>query len=81
MENKNISIDLSMLEVSLKEIKENLNVYEFEEFLELLMEANDKEKLEQFLERAREIHSQGTDLASSLNHAHYDLFVDQEEKF
>jgi len=81
MENKDTSIDLTMFSISVKALRSRLGAHDFGDFLELLMEANDKEKLEEFLERTQLIHNEGTDLATSLVDAHYDVLVDQEEKF
>jgi hypothetical protein len=80
MEHKNLTIDLSMFATSLKVIKQNLNDYDFEDFLDLLVEASDKEKFEQFITRIELEHSQGSDLATSIANASYDVLVDPEEK-
>jgi septin family protein len=80
-ENKDLTIDLNMLAVSFKEIQNNLNVYDFEDFLEVLCEANDKGKFLEYLEQVRLIHSEGTDLASAISHAQFDLLLDPGEDF
>jgi hypothetical protein len=70
-----------MLAVSFKEIQENLNQYDFEDFLEVLCEANDKGKFLEYLEQVRLIHSEGTDLASAFSYAQFDLLLDPGEDF
>ena len=81
MENKDLTIDLNMLVISLKAIQDNVNQYEFEEFLELLMEANAKGRFFEYLEHVKFIHSDGTDLASAISHAQFDLLLDPGEDF
>lgn len=80
-ENKDLTIDLNMLAISFKEIQNNLNVYDFEDFLEVLCEANDKGKFLEYLEHVKFIHSDGTDLASAISHAQFDLLLDPGEDF
>jgi len=80
MENKDASIDLTMFAISIKSLRSRLNAYDFEDLLELLMEANDKEKFEQFIAQIESEHSQGSDLATSISNAYYDVLVDQGEK-
>ena len=80
-ENKDLTIDLNMLATSFKEIRDNLNVYEFEDFLEILCEANDKGKFLEYLEQVKLIHSEGTDLATAFSHAQFDLLLDPGEDF
>jgi hypothetical protein len=70
-----------MLTLSFKEIRDNLNVYEFEDFLEILCEANDKGKFLEYLEQVKLIHSEGTDLATAFSHAQFDLLLDPGEDF
>ena len=65
-----------MLAISLKAIKENLISGEFEDLLEAMQEANNKEKLDFYLSRAQELHSKGTDLATAFSHAFFDALVD-----
>lgn len=81
MENKDLTIDLNMLVISFKEIQENLNVYDFEDFLEVLCEANDKGKFLEYLEQVKLVHSEGTDLATAISHAQFDLLLDPGEDF
>ena len=81
MENKDLTIDLSMLAVSFKEIQDNVNQYEFEDFLEILCEANDKQKFLEYLEQVKLIHSEGTDLATAISHAQFDLLLEPGEDF
>ncbi len=80
-ETKGLTIDLNMLTLSFKEIRDNLNVYEFEDFLEILCEANDKGKFLEYLEQVKLIHSEGTDLATAFSHAQFDLLLDPGEDF
>jgi hypothetical protein len=80
-ETKDLTIDLNMLTLSFKEIRDNLNVYEFEDFLEILCEANDKGKFLEYLEQVKLIHSEGTDLATAFSHAQFDLLLDPGEDF
>ena len=80
-ETKDLIIDLNMLTLSFKEIRDNLNVYEFEDFLEILCEANDKGKFLEYLEQVKLIHSEGTDLATAFSHAQFDLLLDPGEDF
>jgi hypothetical protein len=80
-ETKDLTIDLNMLTLSFKEIRDNLNVYEFEDFLEILCEANDKGKFLEYLEQVKLIHSEGTDLATAFSHAQFDLLLDSGEDF
>jgi hypothetical protein len=80
-ENKDLTIDLNMLAVSFKEIQDNVNQYEFEDFLEILCEANDKGKFLEYLEQVKLIHSEGTDLATAFSHAQFDLLLDPGEDF
>lgn len=75
MSNHTSTIDLTMLNISLTALKEQLQEDEFEDFLDLLVEANQRGKLVEFLDLTSKIRYEGTDLASSLNHAHFDLFV------
>jgi len=81
MENKDLTIDLNMLTLSFKEIRDNLNVYEFEDFLEILCEANDKGKFLEYLEQVKLIHSEGTDLATAFSHAQFDVLLEPGEDF
>ena len=81
LKQSDLTIDLNMLAVSFKEIKDNLNVYDFEDFLEVLCEANDKGKFLEYLEQVRLIHSEGTDLASAFSYAQFDLLLDPGEDF
>ena len=81
MENKDLTIDLNMLTLSFKEIRDNLNVYEFEDFLETLCEANDKGKFLEYLEQVKLIHSEGTDLATAFSHAQFDVLLEPGEDF
>ena len=81
MQNKDLTIDLNMLAVSFKEIRDNVNQYEFEDFLEILCEANDKGKFLEYLEQVSLIHSEGTDLATAFSHAQFDLLLDPGEDF
>ena len=80
-ETKDLIIDLNMLTLSFKEIRDNLNMYEFEDFLEILCEANDKGKFLEYLEQVKLIHSEGTDLATAFSHAQFDLLLDPGEDF
>jgi hypothetical protein len=80
-ENKDLTIDLNMLAISFKEIQNNLNEYEFEDFLEILCEANAKGNFLEYLEHVKFIHSDGTDLASAISHAQFDLLLDPGEDF
>ena len=80
-ENKDLTIDLNMLALSLKAIRDSVTVQEFEDFLEILCEANLKEKLDQYLEHVKFIHSEGTDLATAFSHAQFDLLLDPGEDF
>jgi len=81
MENKDLTIDLNMLTLSFKEIRDNLNQYEFEDFLEILCEANDKGKFLEYLEQVKLIHSEGTDLATAFSHAQFDVLLEPGEDF
>jgi hypothetical protein len=81
LKQSDLTIDLNMLAVSFKEIQENLNQYDFEDFLEVLCEANDKGKFLEYLEQVRLIHSEGTDLASAFSYAQFDLLLDPGEDF
>jgi hypothetical protein len=80
-ENKDLTIDLNMLALSLKAIRDNVTAAEFKDFLEILCEANLKEKLDQYLEHVKFIHSEGTDLATAFSHAQFDLLLDPGEDF
>jgi hypothetical protein len=80
-ETKDLTIDLNMLTLSFKEIRDNLNVYEFEDFLEILCEANDKGKFLEYLEQVKLIHSEGTDLATAFSHAQFDVLLEPGEDF
>jgi len=80
-ENKDLTIDLNMLAISLKAIQDNVTGLEFEDFLEILCEAQDKEKLDQYLDQVKLIHSEGTDLATAFSHAQFDLLLDPGEDF
>jgi len=81
MENKDLTIDLNMLTLSFKEIRDNLNQYEFEDFLEILCEANNKGKFLEYLEQVKLIHSEGTDLATAFSHAQFDVLLEPGEDF
>lgn len=81
LKQSDLTIDLNMLTLSFKEIRDNLNVYEFEDFLEILCEANDKGKFLEYLEQVKLIHSEGTDLATAFSHAQFDLLLDPGEDF
>jgi hypothetical protein len=76
-----LTIDLNMLALSLKAIRDNITAPEFKDFLEILCEANLKEKLFEFLNQAKFIHSEGTDLASAFSYAQFDLLLDPGEDF
>lgn len=79
MENKDLTIDISMLAISLNAIKENLMPEDFEELLEAMQEANDKGKLIEYLSEAQRIHSEGTDLPTAFAHSFYDTLVNTGE--
>jgi hypothetical protein len=81
LKQSDLTIDLNMLALSLKAIRDNITVQEFEDFLEILCEANLKEKLFEFLNQAKLIHSEGTDLATAFSHAQFDLLLDPGEDF
>jgi hypothetical protein len=81
LKQSDLTIDLNMLVLSLKAIRDNVTVQEFEDFLEILCEANLKEKLDQYLEHVKFIHSEGTDLATAFSHAQFDLLLDPGEDF
>ena len=80
MSNHTSTIDLTMLNISLTALKEQLQEDEFEDFLDLLVEANQRGKLVEFLDLTSKIRYEGTDLASSLNHAHFDIVLDPQDK-
>ena len=79
--NNDFTIDLNMLAISLNSVKARLSPEEFEDLLEIMQEANDKDKLIEYLEKTRVINSEGTDLATALRHAHIDLLLDPGKIF
>jgi len=79
--NNDFTIDLNMLAISLNSIKARLSPEEFEDLLEIMQEANDKDKLIEYLEKTRVINSEGTDLATALRHAQFDLLLDPGKIF
>ena len=81
LKQSDLTIDLNMLALSLKAIRDNVTAAEFKDFLEILCEANLKEKLFEFLNQAKLIHSEGTDLATAFSYAQFDLLLDPGEDF
>lgn len=81
LKQSDLTIDLNMLALSLKAIRDSVTVQEFEDFLEILCEANLKEKLFEFLNQAKLIHSEGTDLATAFSHAQFDMLLESGENF
>jgi len=81
MENNNLSIDLSMFAASLIAIRENTTYIEFDNMMSCVSKANDRGKLEEFLNQAQAIYSQGSDLTSAIANPLSDHFVDQGQDF
>ena len=81
LKQSDLTIDLNMLALSLKAIRDNVTAAEFKDFLEILCEANLKEKLFEFLNQAKLIHSEGTDLATAFSHAQFDMLLESGENF
>ena len=81
LKQSDLTIDLNMLALSLKEIRDNVTAPEFKDFLEILCEANLKQKLFEFLNQAKLIHSEGTDLATAFSHAQFDMLLESGENF
>jgi hypothetical protein len=81
LKQSDLTIDLNMLALSLKAIRDNVTAAEFKDFLEILCEANLKEKFFEFLNQAKLIHSEGTDLATAFSHAQFDILLESGENF
>ena len=81
MENNNLSTDLSMFTTSITTLRENMTYVEFDGMLRAIITANDRGKLEEFLNDAAFIYSQGTDLTSAFEHSLFDIIQDQGDNY
>lgn len=81
MENRDFTTDLAMLSQSLIYLRENLTYTEFDALMFAIQDANDKGKLSEFLSQVTFLHTQGSDLATALEHAHFDVVQDVGENF
>lgn len=70
-----------MFATSIKTLRDNMTYVEFDGLIQNIVRANDRGKLEEFLNEAKFIYSQGTDLASAFSNALFDILVEQEENY